>query len=169
MTIQIIYAEIFHNVLRKIPGHIVDRWLCDLEASLWFLKFRPRVCFLLSFTCRHLIFREWSFILSFLDFSIPSGCSRNAAAEVKFQEESFWEDTPSVKGPADESSPLCKHRGAVCIVCIQTMYRIVSVSNLISGKWMPKNVQITVQLHSFHMLARLCSKSFKLGFSSPWT
>ena len=31
---------------------------------------------------------------------------------------------------------------------------------------MPKNVQTTVQLHSFHMLARLCSKSFKLGFSS---
>ena len=30
----------------------------------------------------------------------------------------------------------------------------------------PKNVQITVQLHSFHMLARLCSKFFKLGFSS---
>ena len=31
---------------------------------------------------------------------------------------------------------------------------------------MPKNVQITVQLHSFHILARLCSKSCKLGFSS---
>ena len=31
---------------------------------------------------------------------------------------------------------------------------------------MPKNVQITVQFHSLHMLARLCSKSFKLGFSS---
>ena len=30
----------------------------------------------------------------------------------------------------------------------------------------PKNVQITVQLHSFHKHARLCSKSFKLGFSS---
>ena len=29
-----------------------------------------------------------------------------------------------------------------------------------------KNVQITVQLHSFHMPARLCSKSFKLGFRS---
>ena len=28
---------------------------------------------------------------------------------------------------------------------------------------MPKNVQITVQLLSFHMPARLCSKSFKLG------
>ena len=29
----------------------------------------------------------------------------------------------------------------------------------------PKNVQTTVQLGSFHILARLCSKSFKLGFS----
>ena len=28
-----------------------------------------------------------------------------------------------------------------------------------------KNVQITVQLHSFHKLTRLCSKSFKLGCS----
>ena len=26
-----------------------------------------------------------------------------------------------------------------------------------------------VQLHSFHMLVRLCSKYFKLGFSSTWT
>ena len=33
-------------------------------------------------------------------------------------------------------------------------------------KVMPKNAQTTVQLCSFHMLARLCSKSFKLGFSS---
>ena len=31
---------------------------------------------------------------------------------------------------------------------------------------MPKNVQTTVPLHSFHMLARLCSKPFRLGFSS---
>ena len=31
---------------------------------------------------------------------------------------------------------------------------------------MPKNVQSTIQLHSLHILARLCSKSFKLGFSS---
>ena len=30
----------------------------------------------------------------------------------------------------------------------------------------PKHVQTTVQLHSFHMLARKCSKSFKLGFNS---
>ena len=33
----------------------------------------------------------------------------------------------------------------------------------------PKNIPTTVQLHSFNMLARLCSKSFKLGFSSMWT
>ena len=33
----------------------------------------------------------------------------------------------------------------------------------------PKNVQTTVQLCSLHMLVRLCSKSFKLGFSSRWT
>ena len=29
-----------------------------------------------------------------------------------------------------------------------------------------KNVQTTVQLCSFHMLAKKCSKSFKLGYSS---
>ena len=34
---------------------------------------------------------------------------------------------------------------------------------------MPKNVQTTAQLCSFHMLARLCSKFFKWGFSSTWT
>ena len=31
---------------------------------------------------------------------------------------------------------------------------------------MPQNVQTTIQLDSFHILARLYSKSFKLGFSS---
>ena len=36
-------------------------------------------------------------------------------------------------------------------------------------KTMPKNVQTMAQLHSFHMLSRLCSKSFKLGFSSRLT
>ena len=34
---------------------------------------------------------------------------------------------------------------------------------------MPKNAQTTRELSSFHMPARLCSKSFKLGFSSTWT
>ena len=36
-------------------------------------------------------------------------------------------------------------------------------------KAMPKNLQTTRQLLSFHKLARLCSKSFKLCFSSMWT
>ena len=36
-------------------------------------------------------------------------------------------------------------------------------------KAVPKNVQITAQLHSSHMLANLGSKSFNLGFSSSWT
>ena len=31
---------------------------------------------------------------------------------------------------------------------------------------MPKNIQTTLQLCSFHMLVRLCSKSSKLGFSN---
>ena len=31
---------------------------------------------------------------------------------------------------------------------------------------MPKNVPTTIQLHSFQMLTRSCSKSFKLSFSS---
>ena len=31
---------------------------------------------------------------------------------------------------------------------------------------MIKNVQTTVHLHAFHMLAKLCLKSFKLDFSS---
>ena len=33
---------------------------------------------------------------------------------------------------------------------------------------MPKIVQTTAQLYSFHMLANSCSKSSKLGFNSTW-
>ena len=33
----------------------------------------------------------------------------------------------------------------------------------------PKNAPTTAQLHSFHTLARLCSKSYKVGFCSMWT
>ena len=32
-----------------------------------------------------------------------------------------------------------------------------------------KEFQTTVQPHAFHRLTRLCSKFFKLGFSSTWT
>ena len=31
------------------------------------------------------------------------------------------------------------------------------------------SVQTVAPLHSFYMLARLCSKSFNLGFNSTWT
>ena len=34
---------------------------------------------------------------------------------------------------------------------------------------MRKNVQTTIELFSLHMLARLCSEFFKLGFNSMWT
>ena len=34
---------------------------------------------------------------------------------------------------------------------------------------MPKNVQITAQLHPSHMLAKQCSKFSKPGFNSTWT
>ena len=37
------------------------------------------------------------------------------------------------------------------------------------GKAMPKNAQTTTKLHSFHMLAKQCSKSSKLGFNSIGT
>ena len=36
-------------------------------------------------------------------------------------------------------------------------------------KAMPKNAQITTQLHSSHMLVKYCSKFSKSGFNSTWT
>ena len=36
-------------------------------------------------------------------------------------------------------------------------------------KAMPKNVQTTTQLHSFHILEKQCSKFSKPGFNSTWT
>ena len=45
----------------------------------------------------------------------------------------------------------------------------VSFSFQSQSRVVPKNVQITVQLPSFHMLVRLCSKTFKLGFNSTRT
>ena len=46
--------------------------------------------------------------------------------------------------------------------------KVNSHSNPKEGQ-MPKNVQTTIQLHSFHMGAKLCSNSIKRGFSSMWT
>ena len=36
-------------------------------------------------------------------------------------------------------------------------------------KAMPKNAQTTAQLHSSHMIGKLCSKFSKPGFNSTWT
>jgi len=41
---------------------------------------------------------------------------------------------------------------------------IRSVFTSIPKKSMPNNIQTTARLHSHHMLARLCSKTFKPGF-----
>ena len=49
------------------------------------------------------------------------------------------------------------------------MFRKNQFSFQFQRRVMPNNVQTTVQLHSFHRLVRLCSKSFKQGFSSMWT
>ena len=133
MTIQIIYAEIFHSVLRKIPGHIVDGWLCDLEASLLFLKFRPRLCILLSFTCRHSIFRDWSFILSFLDFSIPSGCSRNSSAWLSSERRVSEKIFLLSRALWIRAAHSVNIAGVVRIVCIQWVQDILFANNLISG------------------------------------
>ena len=50
---------------------------------------------------------------------------------------------------------------------------MISVISLVTvchhTKAMPKNVQTTIQLLSFHMLAGLYSKIFKLCFTSTWT
>ena len=40
------------------------------------------------------------------------------------------------------------------------------VFNITQRKAMPNNVHTIIQLGLIHTLARLCSKSFKLGFSS---
>ena len=42
-------------------------------------------------------------------------------------------------------------------------------SFLSQRKAMPKKVQTTVQLHSFHTLARSCWKSLKINYNSIWT
>ena len=134
MTIQIIYAEVFYNVLRKIPGHIVDGWLCDKEASLWFLKFRPWLCILLSFTYRHSHLQRLELYSLFPWLFHPFWLLQKSCCLSKFQEESFWEDIPSVKGPVDQSSPLCKYHRC-CVYCLYSNWvqDILFANNLISG------------------------------------
>ena len=60
----------------------------------------------------------------------------------KFQEESFWEDISSVKGPVDQSSPLCKYRRC-CVYCLYSNWvqDILFASNLIPGEGNGKPLQ----------------------------
>ena len=41
----------------------------------------------------------------------------------------------------------------------------IKINKLKKKRAMPKNVETTIRLPSFHTLTRLCSKSFRLGFS----
>ena len=52
---------------------------------------------------------------------------------------------------------------------VATRLKKVSFHSNSERRAIPKNVQTMVHLSSFNMLARLCSKSFKLGFSSTLT
>ena len=70
MTIQIIYAEIFHSVLRKIPGHIVDGWLCDLEGRLVF-KIQAMIVYPAEFHLQTLPSSETGALFS-LSLTFPS-------------------------------------------------------------------------------------------------
>jgi len=63
-----------------------------------------------------------------------------------------------------------------CIQCVSKFWKLSSGHWTGKGQFlsqsqrksMPKSVQNTGKLCSFHMLARLCWKSFKLSFSSTW-
>ena len=48
----------------------------------------------------------------------------------------------------------------------QQIWKTQKVSFYSNLKAVPKNIPTTAQLHLFHMLARSCSKSSKLGFNS---
>ena len=59
-------------------------------------------------------------------------------------------------------------QGWIHVSCIPCIGR--QILDLLSHHGSPKMFKLpTTQLCSFHMLARQCSKSFKLGFNSLWT
>ena len=113
---------------------------------------------------------QWQEIYSLFPWLFhPFWLLQKCCCVSEFQEESFWEDIPSVRALRLRAAPSVNIAGAVYCLCSNQAQDSLFLSNLISSKWIPNNVQITIQLQSFHMLARLCSKSFKLGFSSTWT
>ena len=100
----------------------------------------------------------------------------NLESEVKWALESITMNKASEGDglPAELYQTLKKMLLKCCAQYASTFGKLSSVHRTGKGqfsfqfqrKTMQKNVQSTIQLHSFHMLVRLCSKSFKLGFSS---
>ena len=103
------------------------------------------------------MFKEKSLSCVWL-FVTPWTVAGQAPLSMGYSRQEYWSGLP-FPSPRDLPNTGIKPRSWVL--------QADSLTSEPPGK--PKNVQITVQLHSFHILARLCSKSFKLCFSSTWT
>ena len=91
-------------------------------------------------------------------FVTPRTVACQAPLSVEFSRPEYWRGLPC-PSPGDLLHPEIKLVSPALAGGFSTAES--------PGK--PQNVQTTVQLCSFHMLAKLCSKSFKLGFSSTRT
>ena len=88
-------------------------------------------------------------------FATPWTITYQTPLFMGFSKQEYWNGFP-FPSPGDFPDPGLKPRSPAL--------QADALPSEPPGK--PKNVQTTVQLHSFHILARLCSKSFKLHFSS---
>ena len=93
-------------------------------------------------------------------FPTPWTAAYQASLSMGFSRQEYWNGLllPSLQYASKYGKFSSGHRTGKGQLSLQSPKRT-----------MPKNVQTLVQLPSFHMLAKLCSKSFKLGFSSTWT
>ena len=91
-------------------------------------------------------------------FATPWTITYQTPLSMGFSKQEYWSGFPFLS-PGDLPDPGIKPRSPAL--------QADALPSEPPGK--PKNVQTIVQLHSFHILARLCSKSFKLCFSSTWT
>ena len=92
----------------------------------------------------HELLHTRSFILSFLDFSIPSGCSRNALP-METPRGELPDKIFLLKGPVDQSSSLCKY----CRSCVSfpVLYYLPESAKLMSiESVMPSNHLILCHL-----------------------
>ena len=83
-------------------------------------------------------------------FVTPWTITYQTPLSMGFSKQEYWSGFPFLS-PGDLPDPGIKPRSPAL--------QADALPSEPPGK--PKNVQITVQLHSFHILARLCSKSFK--------